>query len=151
MVLLIMAILAGFMAFAFAAMNKNESLQEAAAELEKLAHQASRSSTVFDQEFRVRFEPRRFYVIEFSPDDFGVYREVEPSHVSELASEIKLQLRRWGAKSWADPDPDGEDWVFSPSGLSEPLSVRLTLENAFIELDFNPLTGTVEERRSRIP
>jgi prepilin-type N-terminal cleavage/methylation domain-containing protein len=151
MVLLIMSILVGYMAFAFSSLDRNQSLNESAAELEKLAHQASRSSTVLDREFRIRFKPRQFYALEHSPDDFGVYREVDPQHFWALPPKVKLQIRRWGEKSWANPEGEGDDWIFSPSGISEPLSVRLTMENAFVELDFNPLTGTVEERRSFIP
>ena len=150
MVLLIMGILAGFMMFAFDGLGRSEALNEAAAELEKLAHQSSRSATVLDQEFRIRFEPRRFYALEHAQDDFGVFREVHPDHTHEVSSSIKLQLRRWQAKGWTAPEK-GEDWVFSPSGVSEPLSVRFSDGPAFIELDFSPLTGTVEERRSYIP
>ncbi|MEM7010277.1 MAG: hypothetical protein AAF585_02235 [Verrucomicrobiota bacterium] len=149
MALLIMVILSGFMAFAFVELSRDQSLEETAAEVEKLARQASRSATVLDREFRIRFEPKRFYALEYAPDEFGVYQETDPSHTWELSQHTKLQIRRWKSKVWADPS--GDDWVFSPSGISEPLSVRISDGPAFVEMDFNPLTGTVDERRSYIP
>lgn len=149
MALLIMVILSGFMAFAFVELSRDQALEETAAEVEKLARQASRSATVRDREFRIRFEPKRFFALEFAPDEFGAYQEVDPSHTWEVSKHVKLQIRRWQSKGWSEPN--GDDWVFSPSGISEPLSVRISDGPAFIELDFSPLTGAVEERRSMIP
>jgi len=37
------------------------------------------------------------------------------------------------------------EWVFQPSGLCDPLSIRLRSPNGWIEQHFSPLTATVEE------
>jgi len=43
--------------------------------------------------------------------------------------------------------PIGQLWEFSPAGMVSPLSVRLEQGDAYIELDFDMLTGRVSDER----
>jgi type II secretion system protein H len=43
--------------------------------------------------------------------------------------------------------PAGQTWEFSPAGMVTPLSVRLEQGDAYIEVDFDLLTGRVAEER----
>jgi prepilin-type N-terminal cleavage/methylation domain-containing protein len=43
--------------------------------------------------------------------------------------------------------PSGQQWEFSPAGMVTPFSVRMEEDGAWIELDFDLLTGRVREER----
>ena len=47
--------------------------------------------------------------------------------------------------------PDGQTWIFQPTGLCEPLTVRLEQDDAWIEATFDPLTAEISEENYNIP
>ena len=47
--------------------------------------------------------------------------------------------------------PDGQRWIFQPTGLCEPVSVRIIENEAWIEVRFDPLTAGIEEETYNIP
>ena len=55
----------------------------------------------------------------------------------------KLQILRAGESTWRPPT-EGETWTFHPSGLCEPIGVRITDQVGIIELYFDPLTAATE-------
>lgn len=56
-----------------------------------------------------------------------------------------VQVRRYGEKAFRAPKP-GESWEFSPTGVCEPVEIRVTREEGSIELGFDPLTGCARKR-----
>lgn len=66
-----------------------------------------------------------------------------------LPDGFSLQLQRWGSANWASPG--GYLWRFEPNGLCEPLGLRLTREDAYYEMTFNPLTAVADETSLWIP
>ena len=52
----------------------------------------------------------------------------------------RLQVKRLGEKAFRNPSR-GEVWEFSPTGVCEPLEIRLSNSCGVIELGFDPLTG----------
>lgn len=52
----------------------------------------------------------------------------------------QLQIKRVGEKAFRNPRRS-EVWEFSPTGICEPLEVRLTQPGGSIELGFDPLTA----------
>ncbi len=144
MVLLIMAILAGFMLVSFHEIEKHQAIEEPVVELQKLARRANRTSASFRTEYRIRFEPERFFIV-------PTQQEAEKEQIEgfELEDGVAMQIRRWRQSDWTEPAP--EDWIFAETGIAEPISVRFSRNQAYVELDFNPLTATVEEKRSYLP
>jgi type II secretion system protein H len=67
-----------------------------------------------------------------------------PREVAGLPGKAIFTLRYPGAK-WEKPQD--QSWEFSPIGMVTPLSVRLESGSAWIELDFDMLTGRVAEER----
>lgn len=57
-----------------------------------------------------------------------------------LAAEGRVQVKRVGESAFRNPKR-GEIWEFSPTGICEPVEVRVTNEAGVIELGFDPLTG----------
>lgn len=66
-----------------------------------------------------------------------------------LGAEGRLQVRRAGDKSFRQP-LRGELWEFSPTGICEPVEVRVSNEAGEIELGFDPLTGCASRKEVRV-
>lgn len=59
---------------------------------------------------------------------------------------IDLFVRRWNSSEWFSTRKDNiHVWRFDPTGLCEPLSVRLTLGESWAEDTYHPLTATVRD------
>lgn len=52
----------------------------------------------------------------------------------------QVQVKRIGDKAFRKANK-GETWEFSPSGICEPIEVRITNSGGIIELAFDPLTA----------
>jgi hypothetical protein len=63
----------------------------------------------------------------------------------ELGEGMTIQMRRWIETEFSEPK--GQEWVFSPSGICEPVTIRFSNEKGYIEMDFNPLTAKVQDER----
>lgn len=63
----------------------------------------------------------------------------------DLASFGSVQVRRYGEKAFRAP-AKGETWEFSPTGVCEPVELRITSEAGTIEMGFDPLTGCARKR-----
>jgi len=61
-----------------------------------------------------------------------------------LANGMDILIRRWNCPDWL---PTGHKschvWRFDPTGLSEPISLRLALKNSWLEDTYHPLTATI--------
>lgn len=79
----------------------------------------------------------------FGPKGISSSQEGEGLAPVSLAG-CQLLLRYPGGK-WEKAD--GRDWNIYSTGLVEPLSVRLEQETAWIETDFDFLTGNVADER----
>ena len=63
----------------------------------------------------------------------------------DFASFGAVQVRRYGEKAFRAP-AKGEVWEFSPTGVCEPVELRITSEVGTIEMGFDPLTGCARKR-----
>ena len=66
-----------------------------------------------------------------------------------LARGTTYQLRPFAADKAMRPD--GQRWIFQPSGLCEPIAVRIMEDEAWIEVQFDPLTAGIEDESYYIP
>lgn len=60
-----------------------------------------------------------------------------------------LQVRRVGENVFRSPKRD-EVWEFSPTGICEPIEVRVTSPSGSIELAFDPLTACAKRKSIQI-
>lgn len=63
----------------------------------------------------------------------------------DLGSFGSVQVRRYDEREFRAPKP-GEIWEFSPTGVCEPLEIRVARGEGSIELGFDPLTGCARKR-----
>ena len=47
--------------------------------------------------------------------------------------------------------PDGQRWIFQPTGLCEPVSFRVKEEDAWMRVTFDPLTANIADEEYYIP
>ena len=67
----------------------------------------------------------------------------------ELPDNVGYSLLFWGETDWEDMSSGQfRRWVFQPSGMCQPLRIKIEADNAFFEVDFHPLTGDVKSERS---
>jgi prepilin-type N-terminal cleavage/methylation domain-containing protein len=62
-----------------------------------------------------------------------------------LGGEGSVMVRRYGEKKFREAR-QGEFWEFSPTGICEPIEVRVQHELGEVELAFDPLTGMAKRR-----
>jgi len=56
-----------------------------------------------------------------------------------------IEVKRHGEDKFREPR-DGEVWEFSPTGVCEPIEVRVTTATGIIELGFDPLTAVARKK-----
>lgn len=64
---------------------------------------------------------------------------------SEDAVAGSIEVKRYGEKEFRAARK-GEIWEFSPTGLCEPIEIRITNATGTIELGFDPLTGCARRK-----
>ena len=63
-----------------------------------------------------------------------------------LEGGMEVFVRRWNSTEWLATRKDTVHvWRFDPSGLCEPISVKLVLEKSWSEDTYHPLTATIRE------
>ena len=67
----------------------------------------------------------------------------------EVDSPILCSLRIWNEPDWISLiGGEFRRWIFQPSGMCEPMSVRMENEGSFFEVTFHPLTADIQSERS---
>ena len=89
--------------------------------------------------------------IVFDKKGFGMLRAgaEEPSDVYQLPAGISYVLRPFSSEKTIRPD--GQTWIFQPTGLCEPVTFRAEENDAWIEVTFDPLTANIGEEAYEIP
>ena len=80
-------------------------------------------------------------------------QESEPSAVVapvydeiSLDSDFGVFIRHWASDAWLPMNErQPQVWRFDPDGLCEPLGVRLTLGDSWVEQIYHPLTASVSD------
>ncbi len=66
-----------------------------------------------------------------------------------LAAGMEVLIRRWNSSEWlATERRTIHIWRFDPTGLSEPITVRLVLKTSWQEDTYHPLTATISESQA---
>ena len=63
-----------------------------------------------------------------------------------LPGDMDLFVRRWNSAEWLATGKNSiHIWRFDPTGLCEPISVRLKLDKSWAEDTYHPLTATIRD------
>lgn len=143
-------------------------LQRASGEIEVFAKRARMISMLQQKPYALQFAPGKIRLMPLAEavgaealsstprsalkesateEEAAAAAVVAPVH-DEIALEedFGLFVRRWGSDSWLPMDDrQPQVWRFDPGGLCEPVSVRLTLQESWIEQVYHPLTASVSD------
>ena len=134
-------------------------------EEKSLVDPASKLKAMARKSLQMAITNRRSFAIAFGSGGFVLQSGAAPGEVGEEAmlsllpaeeraarreveaysfeDDMFLEIRRWGERNFRAPERDL--WVFEPSGICEPLSVRLVNSYGVVEMEFNPLTAKVSD------
>ncbi len=160
--LFIVLIILGTAVLSIDSVMKESRLQKEATAVKLAARKSLRTALAERQSYTITFRPTYFTVAPTYPaavpEEVLAARQrrgsrgrqeeevLPPGGVRHDFEEgMFLQVRRWGEVNWRPPGELGDRWVFEPSGICEPISVRLNHETSFVELTFNPLTAAVAQ------
>ncbi|MCB1091120.1 MAG: hypothetical protein KDL87_06300 [Verrucomicrobiae bacterium] len=140
--LAIIAVLSGYFMIRFSESREEELLKPPATKLRLMSQKAMRQATAYREDFTIVFTQAEIALLR----GHGLPQGWEGDQILEsisVPSGIDLQLRLLGDDKWFPAN--GDPWFFRPAGLCEPIEVRFTSGNSFIELTFDPLTARAEE------
>ena len=71
---------------------------------------------------------------------------VGESHQYTFKRDMKVAIRHWNSNAWLPALKNNiQIWRFDPTGLCEPISVKLTLGDSWAEDTYHPLTASIRE------
>ena len=63
--------------------------------------------------------------------------------------QLRVSVKFWDETQWASiSNGEFRRWVFQPSGMCEPIRVKVEADDAFFEVEFHPLTADIKSERS---
>lgn len=146
-VMVLILILAAAVIPFFTPMGRGEEVRKAAADLRVMARSARFAA----------MEQGRAVVLWVDAEGMTLARpgsglpgEDDTLYGKDLSSGVEVTWKRPGERQWQGGDA-ALQWYFQPSGLCEPLTLRVERSPYWIELDFSPLTAGVMEERYELP
>ena len=68
-----------------------------------------------------------------------------------LPANMSVGIRRWNSEEWLTTGKNSIHlWRFDPTGLCEPLGVRLTVDKSWSEDIYHPLTATIRDHQFEV-
>ncbi len=137
-------------------------LRNASGEIELMAKKARTASILHQTPYAIEFHPGSVRLLPFA-EASGIERTTalgnsiggeavnESSRPTlhdeiELDPDIALTIRHWNNDSFTKPSETLVPiWRFDPDGLSEPLTVRLSIGENYAQDTYHPLTATIAD------
>ena len=169
--LVLITLIIGVGVLSIDSMNDEKKLRQPAGKMRDMAREAMRRAITQQRSYSIfinqnLFMLRETYVRQEDIDNYhrlqnerfeqkSLFEEeevVKPSQRIieryEVGEGMSIQMKRWIESEFSEPK--GQEWVFSASGICEPVTIRFSNEKGYIEMDFNPLTGKVQDERMLI-
>lgn len=138
-------------------------LRNASGEIELLAKKARTASILHQTPYAIEFGPdyvrlgplaetaefNRYTALGNEIGGAAADSESAPKVLREeigIDPDIVLTIRHWNASDYIRPTENHiAIWRFDPDGLSEPLTVRLTIDDSYAQDTYHPLTATIAD------
>ncbi|QTN31800.1 prepilin-type N-terminal cleavage/methylation domain-containing protein [Akkermansiaceae bacterium] len=160
--LMIVALITGGSIAAMLANSSERKLGNASGEIELLAKKARTASILNQTPYAIEFHAGFVRLLPFSQASenertTALGNSIGGEAVAQgnrravrqeisIDPDISLSVRRWNTTDFIKPsDSFIPVWRFDPDGLSEPITVRLTLGNSYAQDTYHPLTATIAE------
>ena len=161
-VLLVSGIIVGGAIAVMLGSSTKRSLTNASSEIELLAKKARAASILQQKPYAIEFHENSLRLLPFSAaseterttalgNEIGgaaVDGEASPTLREEISidPDITLSVRRWNTVDFVAPSENRIlVWRFDPNGLSEPITVRMTVGESYAQDTYHPLTATIAD------
>ena len=158
-VFLIIMLIVGIGSLSLTTENTKKQIITPATELKKFARRGLQMAINNRHSFAIELKPGGFSLLEgksvMSEDAetdprFAALFEEERENAGgqidafELQDDMQLEVLRWGEELFREPEDDL--WIFEPSGICEPIGIKLIHPEGSVEMLFNPLTAKVQDQ-----
>lgn len=163
-VLIIAALVIGGSITTIALNDSERILSKQSGEIELLAKKARTTAILHQIPYAIEFHPRSIKLLPFSQtlenqrttslgrEIGGTTSAAEKATTTEtlaLDSEMAISISYWNTTQFITPNKSNIPiWRFDPDGLCEPITVRMTYENSYVQDTYHPLTASIAESES---
>ncbi len=137
-------------------------LRTASADIELFAKKARTAAILHQTPYAIQFHPGHVSILPFSEstdlelttalgNQIGGTESDTASRSTlhetiEIDPDIALTIRHWNTEAFIAPSETFfPTWRFDPEGLSEPLTIRLTMGESYAQDTYHPLTATISD------
>ena len=137
-------------------------LKNASSEIELFAKRARTAAILHQTPYAIQFRPGTVNILPFAETPElnrttalgneiggkGVEENTRPTlrDTINIDTDILLTIRHWNTNNFTTPTENlVPTWRFDPDGLSEPLTVRLTIGESYAQDTYHPLTATIAD------
>lgn len=142
--------------------SSERALTSTSSEIELLAKKARTAAILHQKPYAIEFHENKLRLVPFAEaseserttalgNQIGgtaVDEDDGPTLREEITTDpdITLGVRRWNTKDFVAPSKNFVPvWRFDPNGLSEPITVRMTVGESYAQDTYHPLTATISD------
>lgn len=161
-VLMVFALLVGGAITAVVLSSSERALTNASGEIELLAKKARTAAILHQKPYAIEFRENSLRLLPFSEaseierttalgNEIGGTADADSQAATmreEIAidSDIAVSVRRWNTQDFVAPSKNFVPvWRFDPNGLSEPITVRMTIGESYAQDTYHPLTASIAD------
>lgn len=169
-IVIVMAIVAVVMGGSIAAMlhsSPEKVLTGTSNEIELLAKKARTAAILHQKPYAIEFHENKLRLLPFAEaseserttvlgNQIGgtaVVNDAGPTLREEITidADITIGVRRWNTEDFVATSKNFVPvWRFDPNGLSEPITVRMTIGESYAQDTYHPLTATIADSESEV-
>ena len=139
-------------------------LRKTSGEIEFMAKQARTMSILHQTPYALEFSEKGVQLMPLAQTGMGGKKGMlsrkqesipDPAGSSEdrhtdLTNGMILTMRHWNSSEWLPTSKNVQCWRFDPDGICEPISIRLSLGNSWVEDTYHPLTATIRDSQLEV-
>ena len=161
-VLMVFALILGGAITTVVLSSSERTLTNASGEIELLAKKARTAAILHQKPYAIEFHEKKLRLLPFAEaseserttalgNQIGgtaVDEDDDPTLREEISidPDITLGVRRWNTEDFVAPSKNFVPvWRFDPNGLSEPITVRMTVGESYAQDTYHPLTATISD------
>lgn len=155
----IVMMMIGLTAMSVRTVSRERALREVTATLKNFAKKARAQALQEQRAFQISFQPGAISIQALQKvDEADPYAQLFVTDSEtvraqdlkrfELPDDVAVELLRWGGTEWTPAA--GHTWVFEQTGISEPITIRVSSPNGYVQMVFHPLTAGVADETSEI-
>ena len=161
-VLMVFALILGGAITTVVLSSSERTLTNASSEIELLAKKARTAAILHQKPYAIEFHEKKLRLLPFAEaseaerttalgNQIGgtaVDEDDDPTLREEISidPDITLGVRRWNTEDFVAPSKNFVPvWRFDPNGLSEPITVRMTVGESYAQDTYHPLTATISD------